>query len=438
MPGGHESSSIRCGVARVDISPAPGTELAGYPFVRRPCRGTHDPLYATAMVFDSNGASAAIIALDVLAVGPSLVGTIREHIHRRLGIPPDHVLVCATHTHSAPALPLGPAADPGVYGAADPAYTGGLPACVHEACDAAAAARRPIALTLGHAWVDGVASNRRHPGGVTDSRVTALFARDPTGQVVGVVLNFACHPTVLHADNALASSDVVWAARRVVEERLGGIALYTTGAAGDQSTRHTRRAATFDEADRLGSIVGEEAAACAPRANALAGTRVGGRRRHVTLPLRRLPSRQDAERHLARAEDHLAALTAAGAPGPALRTAEVEVFGARHTARWVKDDAGASGAAASGARAEVQVLAIGDLRIAGLPVELFAEDGLRLQAGTKAPLIVVCYANDMLGYAPPPAAFHEGGYEPSSTLLGPEAKDRVLDAALELLQAVQV
>jgi len=427
------SSDIRCGVARVDISPAIGTPLAGYPFVERPCLGTHDPLYATAMVFEARGAMAAIVALDLLAVGPALVGAVREQAHRRFGISPDHLMVCATHTHSAPALPLGPIADPGVYGIADPRYADALPANVQAAIQTAASTLRPVDLTLSHVRVDGVTSNRRHPEGVTDPTVSVFCARDRTGgSVVGTLMTFACHPTVLHADNRLASSDFPWAARRVVEERAGGAALYATGAAGDQSTRYTRRAASFDDAARLGAIVGDAAAAVASHGTLLAGTGVRGRRRFVMLPLRRLPALHDAEHALARAEEHLADVTAAGAPTAARRSAEVAVFGARHTTRWVKTGVGGSG----DADAEVQVLSIGGLKIVGLPVELFAEDGLRLRVETAAPLILVCYANDMLGYAPPAAAFDEGGYEPSSTLLGPEARDRLMDATRDLLEAV--
>src|SRR5688500_334263 len=114
MPGASSSIHVRVGAGRVEISPPRGVPLAGYPFVDRPCRGIHDPLYATALVFEAQGRRAGVVALDLLAVGPALVGTVRAYAARSLDIPAERLLISATHTHSAPTLEIGPGADAGV------------------------------------------------------------------------------------------------------------------------------------------------------------------------------------------------------------------------------------------------------------------------------------------------------------------------------------
>lgn len=434
MPGASSSIHVRVGAGRVEISPPRGVPLAGYPFVDRPCRGIHDPLYATALVFEAQGRRAGVVALDLLAVGPALVGTVRAYAARSLDIPAERLLISATHTHSAPTLEIGPGADAGVYGQPDATYAGIALTGATAVLDTAVASLREAGVFLSHGRADGVASNRRHPGGVTDPEVAVLTARDARGDPLACLLNYACHPTVLHADNDLASSDFPWAARATVERHAGGITLYTTGAAGDQSTRYTRRAATFEEAARLGGLVGDAAVGALDRAVPVEGWPIIGALRRVDLPMRRMPSLEEADRAAYEASRRLERLHTAGAPRPEIRTGEVALFGARHTARYARAARERPGDVAT----EVQVLTLGGVRIVGLPAEVFAEQGLWLRARGDRPVIVVCGANDMVGYAPPRVVFDEGGYEPSSTLLGPDAGDRLLDAALGLLRTVSV
>jgi hypothetical protein len=403
--------------------------LAGYPFVQRPCRAVHDPLYASVVVYDAGGHVAIVAALDVLAVGPALVGAVRDTAARRHGIAPDGVLVCATHTHSAPALPLGPAADPSVYGPAAAGYAEIVAARVGDAIDAAMRTRGPAALSIGRGDVEGVTSNRRRAGGTTDARVTTLSARGTGGVAIAHLVGFACHPTVLQADNDLASSDFPAETRSVIEQSCGGTAVYTTGAAGDQSTRHWRCATTFEEAQRLGRVVGEAAVHAIDASTLIDADDVRVARRSVAVPLRRLSSPEDAVAALRRAESDLAALRAAGAAAAEVRTAEVLLLGARHDARRSTSALELP----AQVEAEIEVLALGDLRIVGLPVEWFAEDGLHL-CDAPWPVVVVAYANDMLGYAPPASAYREGGYEPSATLLAPEAREVLMREARALMR----
>ena len=87
---------------------------------------------------------------------------------------------------------------------------------------------------------------------------------------IAVFGSFPCHPTVLGAGNLDISADLSGAFRRQLRAALGQntwVAL-ATGAGGDISTRHTRRAQDFIELERLGGLLAERA-----RALLLAGAR---------------------------------------------------------------------------------------------------------------------------------------------------------------------
>ena len=65
------------------------------------------------------------------------------------------------------------------------------------------------------------------------------------------------HPTIMHEDSTLFSSDFPFYIRQGVQEFLGEscTVVYYTGAAGNQSPRHVTKSNTFEEAKRIGGIV---------------------------------------------------------------------------------------------------------------------------------------------------------------------------------------
>src|SRR5579864_5478626 len=113
------TTSLKAGVARVNITPVPGAWMAGYPpglgqvdefpdnikgFVGRkqPSTGAHDPLWAKALVIGNGEELIAIVSIDTLLVTKAFTDAVREEAKRRCGIPPQNLLINTTHTHSAP------------------------------------------------------------------------------------------------------------------------------------------------------------------------------------------------------------------------------------------------------------------------------------------------------------------------------------------------
>ena len=90
--------NLRVGAARVDITPTDLTNLNS--FNGGKFTGVHDPIFARVLVLDDGTAMAALVSLDLIEVGDTT--EVRRQIQSELGIPVDHILITATHDHSAP------------------------------------------------------------------------------------------------------------------------------------------------------------------------------------------------------------------------------------------------------------------------------------------------------------------------------------------------
>ena len=64
-------SNLRAGVAKVDITPPPGTKVVGHV---RETHGVRDPILAAILLLDDGKTKAAIVTLDLIAAGMSWCG----------------------------------------------------------------------------------------------------------------------------------------------------------------------------------------------------------------------------------------------------------------------------------------------------------------------------------------------------------------------------
>jgi len=255
-----------------------------------------------------------------------------------------------------------------------------------------------------------------------------------------VLANFACHPTVLSAANHSYSADLFGAAVETASHELGAPVLLTNGAAGDVSTRFTRRAQTPSEARRLGALIANAVCAGVRRA-----ARIGSRsdRRlfdaamtSLSVRWRSLPAPEAAAAQLQSALDALQSLRAAGAHPAALRLAESRVEGAQ-AAAWVSSQGGWE--ALLGSRqpaAPLQALRCGEVAIVGAPGELFSSAArwLRRRLGESA--LVIGYANDYLGYLIPEHEAAAGGYESLIAMIDPACEATMRDGLIGVARSV--
>jgi neutral ceramidase len=259
-------TSLRAGVASVDITPPPGGIMDGYGSRLTPSQGTHDPLFARILTLDYSDYSATtdrpspakrergkrvranacvIVGCDQLGVHPWLTSELRRRVRESLGIAEDAVLLAATHDHAGPA-----GLRAGMFSRLDEALAEITIAKITSAVERAWAARRPVTLKTGATDVDTVGMNRRDPAGPTDAALRAVLFDGEDGPVASL-LNFACHATVLSGENLLLSGEFPGVACRVVEAATGAPAVYLNGACGDVNPMWMRQ--DFASVERAGT-----------------------------------------------------------------------------------------------------------------------------------------------------------------------------------------
>lgn len=93
--------ALRVGLSQVDITPPVGFPMAGY-YHERLAEGTIDPLNARAIVFRGAKHQAAWVVCDLIGISTDLGLTVRQRAAEKTGIPVDHIVISATHSHTAP------------------------------------------------------------------------------------------------------------------------------------------------------------------------------------------------------------------------------------------------------------------------------------------------------------------------------------------------
>ena len=212
--GAKPGGVLQSGFAAEEITPAPGARMPGS-FGERFGKEVTDPVYAVAAVFTDGMTSVALVGIDALFVTRDSVRPAREAIEKETGIPGANVLIGASHTHSGGPIASCLACE------ADPAYQAEVARKIAAAVGRAWAARKPAEIAVATGKEDTIAFNRRfvvksgrevtHPGkpgtphhddvvrvaGPIDPDVGVLAVRDPGGAVRGIVVNYACHATVM-------------------------------------------------------------------------------------------------------------------------------------------------------------------------------------------------------------------------------------------------
>ena len=98
---------LYAGAARRVITPPVGVSMSGWnPRASGDIRAryVHDDLYAKALVLQRGDRAWGLIAVDLTGVDAVATAQIRQGAAERTGLAPDAIMVCATHTHSGPAV----------------------------------------------------------------------------------------------------------------------------------------------------------------------------------------------------------------------------------------------------------------------------------------------------------------------------------------------
>ena len=452
-------SPLYAGAARVKLDPPAGLAMLGYGNRVGRNTGVHDDLAAQALVLSDGTAKVAIAGIDVLALGVRIADDIRERVAATAGIPADSTMVCATHTHSAPALNIfaTPRADANPAEGRDLEWERALPQRIASAIIQAHANLQPATLRAATAsFTLGINRRLMRPqrqiqlaanrSGPADAEVVALGAYRPDGTAIAYVMNYPCHGVVLCEDNLLYSRDWPGFAMDEIESAsstasgLRPISIFLQGATGNIDPRSR---GSFDVAEHHGRAMGRAAFDSLAKAPSIANAEIVARRIPLALSLKDFgadlalarecaaQTQTSLDNHrggdgyqLKRLRDHHAQSLAALS---ALEALEDQNRRDRRVDMMCRELATA-----------MSIVAVGDLAIVGVPGELFVELGLALKANRHfAQTFVAGYCNDLIGYIPTRAAYAEGGYEVDTARVAAGSGEAMVEAALSSLAAIR-
>jgi neutral ceramidase len=420
---GTARGSLRVGAARVDITPAPDAALpmAGYAGRTEGFRGIHDNVYVRAIVLDDGTTQAALVAWESLFVLDAVWAETSQRIARETGIRPEHLLLSAVHDHGAPNMALA-ASLPKMAG-----YVTTVENAAVEAVRRARAGLQPARFGLGTATAY-VNINRREPvpgrqlwlgynaDGPSDKTVNVLRFDDSSGKPMAFWINYPVHAVVMGPDNFQITGDLAGATSRFVEQHYlgkdrprsdggmslrlrpeergagdGPVAVWTSGAAGDQNPVSMASGEDFTLVEALGKILGEAVVRAASNVTTTSEVSIRGAQKVITCPGRRV------------------------VPGPTPR------------ADYTFTDA-------DPVNIRLGLLVINDVALAGVSGEVLTPIAQRLKRESPvAHTIMVTHTNGSSGYIPNDAAFEPVSYEVTASRLKPGcAENAIVGGFLEL------
>jgi hypothetical protein len=440
----------------------------------------HDPLYAKALVLDDGTTRAAIVSMDVIAIGgigeikDDFLPTVRGKIERELEISGKNTLVNASHTH----LVGGQICDDVVEKTVE---------AVRQAC----ANMVPVRIGVGVGQEDRITINRRiklkngktwterhaNPSpedediagvGPIDPEIGVLRIDTLDDKPFALVYNFTAHP-YCGASGGGVTAELPGFASKVIEENLGHdvLALFLQGAAGDTSEVYYKEVNRPRNSEPLGMMLGLSTL------KAWRGAKTGGSSIRVISETLELPRRTDIPERikaLEKEQEHLLKSLAGASLNfkaflPLYIKYKLSPEYPSYYAYWYKHQQlmGQTELAALDAEnerniekylsniyamerlariqvnlpvlkerqaineqsgsatlpIEVQILKLGDFVLVTFPGELFVEIGLNIKkASPYKHTFIAAYSNGYIHYAPTEDALDGGDYEDTNCLLG--------------------
>lgn len=280
---------LRAGAAKRVITPNPLLPISGGIGTPKKSTQKKGELFARAFVLEKGDTRIAIVNVDNLGWSSALGDRSRTLIK---GIPPENVLIGATHTHSAPDAYGFP--DENGRHHADLDY---LEWCVRQIADAVNEAVKnlqPAALKINVAEAKGKIAYNYYAPQLYDPRCGVVQAIGSSGKnkdkVIATLVNYAIHPEVLGSGQGILSPDLCGPLYDRIESKVGGVALFMNGAQGGMVTADVRldngkEANTWEECIRIGNLLADEALRIVAEAKVQPDPELFCASREVTFPI---------------------------------------------------------------------------------------------------------------------------------------------------------
>lgn len=241
---------MKLGYSELIINPIKETRLVGMGDSKPKANEIEGDLYVRCIIFNEGNRNVAIISLDSLAISYNIAERVKENIIKSFDLNIEVVISC-THTHYAPSILNHP-----YLCRVDEEYLTLLSEKIIEVISKCVLnMKENINIRYNYCFFDEIGKSR-----ITglDSKNIFLQRLDffsDKENIVTIVLH-NCHPTILSVENNKISSEYPGETIEKLKARnKDTFFMFLQGAAGDISTRTTRRGQDYNEVNRMANIL---------------------------------------------------------------------------------------------------------------------------------------------------------------------------------------
>lgn len=457
-----ETPVFRAGAATSNITPPIGAD----PRIRTsrpPATHVHDELHARCLVLDDGEAKLALVVCDLRHISAEVAAGAKKIIEQMTGIPPQCVVISATHSHTTGGAKLEEREGEPYY-----EYSAFLTRRIADGVLRAHNQLEPAQIAWGVAEEPTQVFNRRwfvkpergpiygahdnvelvdtnpgykgllKPAGPVDPQITFISVRSPSGKPISLMASYGLHYVGGITDNTISADYFAMFADRV-GELLGAdrhqdppfVGIMANGTSGDvnnlerysdeelarRGPQPKKKYQPFEKAREVANLCAEKVLAVHQKLQWHDHVKLTSVQRTLTFE-RRHPTKEEVEW------------------AQSVKARRIKPMSTSRYSTYSTVLAYASPDMPPTIDVIVQTHRIGDLAVATMPFEVFAEIGLELkQRSPVQPLMNISIANGAHGYLPTPAQHKLGGYE---TWIGVnhvqlDASVKMVDALVEML-----
>ncbi len=457
-----EKPVFRAGAATSNITPPIGADVK-VRTSRPPATHVHDELHARCLVLDDGQAKLVLVVCDLRHMSAEVATGAKKIIQRMTGIPPECVVISATHTHTSGGAKLEDREGEAYYD-----YSAFLTRRIADGVLRAVNQLKPARIGWGVAEEPTQVFNRRwflmakrgpiygahdnieqvdtnpgysgllRPAGPVDPQITFLSVQSTEGKPISLFASYGLHYVGGIPPNTISADYFAMFADRI-GELLGAersqdppfVGLMANGTSGDvnnlerysdeelakRGPQPTKRYQPYEKAREVAHLCADKVLAAHKSIKWHDHVKLSSVQRTLTFT-RRYPTAEEVKW------------------AEAVKAKKIKPMSTSRYSTYSTVLAYASPDMPPTIDVIVQTHRIGNLAVAAMPFEVFAEIGLELKDRSPIqPLMNISIANGSHGYLPTPDQHHLGGYE---TWIGVnkvqlDASVKMIDALVEML-----
>lgn len=439
---------LRAGAATSNITPPLGEKIVGG-FAPFPATNVHDELHVRSLVLDNGETKIAFVICDSLGITEDVYSDVRNFIKEETDLPPENIMLAATHTHSATR-------------ASSPTYRDFLARRIADSVRRALENCEPAQIGWGGVDEPSEVFNRRwyttnpdfnknpfggvdtvrmnpprgngalvKPAGPIDPEISFISVQTVEGRPLALLANYS-----LHYVGGVRKGDISSDYFGIFSERIGSligaepgfppfVGMLSNGTSGDINninfTKPGKRMPAYEKMAQVANLVAKRVAEAYQKVEYHTWVPLGAASEKLTLKIRK----PDAEM-----QAYFKKVMAQPAEAPQHHRYERNYASRVQNLLEGPDEM----------TIMLQVLRVGDLCVAAIPFETFCEIGLELKEKTPfSDAFTIEIANGYNGYLPTPAQHKLGGYETwmGTNRVQKDASDKITAILLNLMKQLK-